>query len=140
MGVAFITKHTRFWMHKCLPNEMLPIYDSTFSFYVMRKGRNAQLKDLLAYWDAMIHKSSTEGVSLTALERAIFKYYRPGNPSKNTTFTVSNIYAAVRGLSDGIYAIDSDNRHIRQFKTDQLSEASELMESIKDNIAGQLWG
>ena len=76
LGVAFITKHTRFWMHKNLPEGMLPIYDSTFSIYVMKRGDNAQLRDLRAYWDVMIKKAEQEGISLAALERIIFNYYR----------------------------------------------------------------
>lgn len=75
MGIAFITKHSRFWMHKNLPDRMLPIYDSTFSHNVMGKGRNARLKDLIDYWRAMITKAEKEDVSLTALERQLFNYF-----------------------------------------------------------------
>lgn len=75
MGVAFITKHLRFWMHQNLPNSMLPIYDSTFSENVMLRGRTAKTRDLLPFWRAMIAKAEEEHVSLTALERQLFNYF-----------------------------------------------------------------
>ena len=75
MGVAFITKHARFWMHRNLPNDMLPIYDSTFSEHLMRK-RSTQLRDLPDYWRAMKAKADEEHVPLTALERQLFNYWR----------------------------------------------------------------
>lgn len=75
MGVAFITKHLRFWMHQNLPNSMLPIYDSTFSVNVMQRGRTAKTRDLLPFWRAMIAKAEEEHVSLSALERQLFNYF-----------------------------------------------------------------
>ena len=75
MGVAFITKHSRFWMHRNLPDMMLPIYDSTFSYNVMQRGRSANLKDLPDYWNAMVAKARQEGVSLTSMERQLFNYF-----------------------------------------------------------------
>lgn len=74
MGIAFITKHTRFWMHRNLPDSMLPIYDSTFSSKLMGK-KTTSVRDLLPFWRGMIHKAAQEGVSLTALERQLFNYY-----------------------------------------------------------------
>lgn len=76
MAVAFITKHSRFWMHQNLPNSMLPIYDSTFSSNVMQKGRTAYYRHLLPYWRGMLEKAEQEHVSLTSLERQLFNYYR----------------------------------------------------------------
>ena len=75
MNVAFITKHSRFWMHRNLPNEMLPIYDRTFSVSIMLRGAPARLVDLLDYWRAMVAKAERENVSLTSLERQLFNYY-----------------------------------------------------------------
>lgn len=75
MGVAFITKHVRFWMHRNLPEDMLPIYDSTFSEHIMQKGATAQQKDLLNYWQGMVAKAAQEQVSLSSLERQLFNYY-----------------------------------------------------------------
>lgn len=74
MAVAFITKHTRFWMHRNMPNNMLPIYDSTFSEHVMQRGRTANYRDLLPFWQAMVEKAQLENVSLTSLERQLFNY------------------------------------------------------------------
>ncbi len=76
MGVAFITKHVRFWMHRNLPDDMLPIYGSTFSKHIMQKGRTAQQKDLLNYWKGMVAKAAQEHVSLSSLERQLFNYYK----------------------------------------------------------------
>ena len=76
MNVAFITKHSRFWMHRNMPDQMLPIYDRTFSIHVMQKGPVAKKRDLLPYWRAMINKAKMEHVSLTALERQLFDYFR----------------------------------------------------------------
>ena len=76
MSVAFITKHSRFWMHRNMPDQMLPIYDSTFSLHVMQKGPMAKKRDLLPYWRAMINKAEMEHVSLTALERQLFDHFR----------------------------------------------------------------
>lgn len=75
MAVAFITKHTRFWMHRHLPNSMLPIYDSTFSTNVMHQ-RGTNIRHLLPYWRGMVAKAAEENVSLTSLERQLFNYYQ----------------------------------------------------------------
>lgn len=75
MGVAFITKHVRFWMHRNLPEDMLPIYDSTFSEHIMQKGKTAQQKDLLNYWQGKVAKAAQEQVSLSSLEKQLFNYY-----------------------------------------------------------------
>ncbi len=79
MGVAFITKHSRFWMHRNLPNCMLPVYDSTFSRYIMHAGTPARLVELPHFWQAMIAKAELEHVSLTALERQLFNHFRQAN-------------------------------------------------------------
>ena len=76
MGVAFITKHTRFWMHRNLPNDMLPIYDSTFSNHIMHRGNSATLRDLPIFWSGMIKKATEESISLTALERQLFNHFQ----------------------------------------------------------------
>ena len=76
MGVAFTTKHVRFWMHKNLPDNMLPIYDSTFSENLTHEGRYATIKHLKPFWIAMIKKSEETGIGLTSLERQLFNYYQ----------------------------------------------------------------
>ena len=75
MGIAFITKHTRFWMHRNLPDDMLPIYDSTFSTHIMACG-NATERDLPIFWHGMIQKATDENISLTALERQLFNHFQ----------------------------------------------------------------
>ena len=75
MDVAFITKHSRFWMHRNMHNNMLPIYDSTFSEYVMLQGPHANRGYLLHYWRIMKAKAENEHISLAALERQLFNYY-----------------------------------------------------------------
>ena len=76
MGIAFITKHTRFWMHRDLPNDMLPIYDSTFSKHIMHRGTNATKQDLPIFWSGMIQKAKQENIHLTTLERLLFNYFQ----------------------------------------------------------------
>ncbi len=75
MAIAFITKHTRFWMHRNLPENMLPIYDSTFSTNVMRKA-GTYYRHLLPYWRGMVAKAEMEDVSLTSLERQLFNHFQ----------------------------------------------------------------
>ena len=75
MGVAFITKHSRFWMHQKQPDNMLPIYDGTFSNNIMQQGSSAKMVHLLPFWRGMVEKAKLEHVSLTALERQLFRYF-----------------------------------------------------------------
>ena len=79
MAVAFITKHSRFWMHRNLPNNMLPIYDSTFAEKVMQKGTTAYYRHLLPFWRGMVAKAEKEHVSLTSLERQLFQHFQNTN-------------------------------------------------------------
>ena len=72
INVAFITKHTRYWLCRALDENALPIYDSIMAGYVMQ--RNADIKDLREYWDVMLAKSKQLGIGLVPLERQIFKY------------------------------------------------------------------
>lgn len=73
MGIAFITKHTRFWLYRTLGENALPIYDSIMANCVMRKNA-VEIKHLAEYWNVMIAKARQKGISLVALERRIFKY------------------------------------------------------------------
>ena len=75
LGIAFITKHVHFWTHKNLPDNMLPIYDSTFSRNITGEGQYATLHYLLQFWSAMRSKAKIEGIGLTRLERLLFSYY-----------------------------------------------------------------
>ena len=72
INVAFITKHTRYWLYRTLEGNALPIYDSIMAGYVMQ--RNADIKDLREYWDVMFAKSKQLGIGLVPLERQIFQY------------------------------------------------------------------
>lgn len=72
MGVAFITKHTRFWLSRPLGDDALPIYDSVMAKEVM--GLNIpDVKSIKEYWMVMKSKADRLGISLRALERQIFK-------------------------------------------------------------------
>ena len=84
MGVAFITKHTRFWMHRNLPDDMLPIYDSTFSNHIMHRGNSATLRDLPIFWRGMLQKATIENISLTALERQLFNHFQNPDDGRAT--------------------------------------------------------
>ena len=72
INVAFITKHTRYWLFRTLKENALPIYDSIMASYVMQ--RNADIKDLREYWKVMLAKAKQQGIGLVPLERHIFKY------------------------------------------------------------------
>ena len=84
MGIAFITKHTRFWMHRNLPDDMLPIYDSTFSNHIMHRGNSATLRDLPIFWRGMLQKATIENISLTALERQLFNHFQNPDDGRAT--------------------------------------------------------
>lgn len=73
MGVAFITKHTRFWLHRNLGYNAPPIYDSVMASCVMGK-KTAETKHLSEYWKVMVSKADHLGIGLIPLERQIFKY------------------------------------------------------------------
>lgn len=73
MNIAFITKHTRFWLRKTLKDNALPIYDRIMAVWVMRKSE-PQIKDLAEYWNVMISKAKSLSIGLVPLERHIFKY------------------------------------------------------------------
>lgn len=72
INVAFITKHTRYWLCRTLKENALPIYDSIMASYVMQKTVN--IKDLREYWEVMLAKAKQQGIGLVPLERHIFKY------------------------------------------------------------------
>ena len=73
MSVAFITKHTRFWLCRTLGDDALPIYDSIMADCVMRKNA-VDPKHLAEYWTVMLAKSKQLGIGVKQLERQIFKY------------------------------------------------------------------
>lgn len=73
MGVAFITKHTRFWLCRTLGDNSLPIYDSIMADCVMRKN-TVDPNHLAEYWTVMLAKAKQLGVGVKQLERQIFKY------------------------------------------------------------------
>ena len=75
MGVSFITKHTRFWLHKSLGEDnALPIYDSIMARYVMNK-EEALSKDLAEYWTVMEKKARSLRVGLVPFERQLFRFF-----------------------------------------------------------------
>ena len=71
MSVAFVTKHTHFWLTKNHGENALPIYDSVMSRTVMRTPLPKE-HDLKRYWRVMISKAEHLGISLSALERQVF--------------------------------------------------------------------
>ena len=72
INVAFITKHTRYWLYRNLELNALPIYDSIMANYVMQKA--IDIKDLQEYWEVMIAKANQLEIGLVPLERQIFKH------------------------------------------------------------------
>lgn len=75
-GVAFITKHTRFWLQKNNFNNPLPIFDSVMSWGLFKR-QNADITHLRHYWECMIKKAESlkNGMTLLALERQLFNYF-----------------------------------------------------------------
>ena len=73
LSVAFITKHTRYWLHSTLGMDALPIYDSIMAVQVMQRGV-PNVSDLSEYWKVMVAKAQQLGIGLVPLERQIFKY------------------------------------------------------------------
>ena len=73
IGVSFITKHTRYWLHKTLGDNTLPIYDSIMANYVMQK-KMPSIKHLAEYWNAMMKKATDLNITLNSLERQTFIY------------------------------------------------------------------
>lgn len=73
MGVAFITKHIRFWLYRNLGENTLPIYDSIMANYVMHRNY-PDTRHLAEYWEVMTAKARQLGIGLMPLERQIFKY------------------------------------------------------------------
>jgi hypothetical protein len=75
MGVSFITKHTRFWLHKSLGEQnALPIYDNIMANYVLGKD-SALCKDLAEYWTVMVNEAQRHQVGLVPFERQLFRYF-----------------------------------------------------------------
>lgn len=72
MGVAFITKHTRYWMYKSVKYDALPIYDSIMAKFIMKKN-SAEINQLKIYWNTMYEISKEKDINLMSLERQIFK-------------------------------------------------------------------
>lgn len=81
-GVAFITKHTRFWLVPRMGQDALPIFDSLMASNIMSMKYGANLSRLKEYWHAMIRKSKEEHVHLVPLERQLFKRFFDENESR----------------------------------------------------------
>lgn len=77
LGVAFLTKHTRFWLGKNNQKNALPIFDSIIANGLL--GSNATTEYLMHYWNCMMYKAKSEGLQLCTLERQLFNYYK-ANP------------------------------------------------------------
>ena len=75
MGVSFISKHTRFWLHKSLGEKnALPIYDNIMAKFVMGKD-SALCKDIAEYWTVMVIEAQRHQVGLVPFERQLFRYF-----------------------------------------------------------------
>ena len=74
LGIAFITKHTRFWLEKVLEDAAFPIYDSIMAINVMHLSGPTQ-RSLPIYWKAMRNEASRRQTAAIPLERKIFKNF-----------------------------------------------------------------
>lgn len=136
MGIAFATKHTRFWLSRSLGRDnVLPIYDSLMAKGIMKR-KNPSFGSLLGYWNAMKTKSNEERICLFDLERRLFRHFQTSrinqtelgqNPrisednggsnhwSKNLSFkiTKTQAYLDPSGLPNGITKLKFEfNNHI----------------------------
>ena len=120
MGVSFITKHTRFWLHKSLGEKnALPIYDNIMANFVMGND-SALCKDLAEYWTVMINEAQRNQVGLVSFERQLFRYFI----SSRMTY---------RGFSFKYYHGEQDNPFIDKNKNAAMWWSGEKLfyESIK---------
>jgi len=73
LGISFITKHVHFWSAVCRGDDALPIFDR-----IMAQGLGVRLDwgYLPAYWEEMQEKASSLDISVDALERQLFNYFK----------------------------------------------------------------
>jgi hypothetical protein len=73
LGLSFITKHVHFWTTVPRGGNALPIFDNIIA-------RGLKLRSnweyLPVYWKGMEDKSRKLGISMDALERQLFNYFR----------------------------------------------------------------
>lgn len=75
IGIAFITKHTKYLSLSNDQFPALPIYDSIMSKNIMGK-KYARKNELTMYWKAMIEECNLRNISLDFAERIIFNHFR----------------------------------------------------------------
>lgn len=75
IGISFITKHTRFWLHRTLGENALPVYDRVMATHVMTQN-SVRLVDLVPYWTQVVQKAQQEGTSIDNLERHLFVHWQ----------------------------------------------------------------
>ena len=119
LGVAFLTKHTRFWLQQNNYNNPLPIFDSVMSWGLFKR-ENADISSLKRYWRCMIDKaiSLNNKMTLLVLERQLFNYFpsiderKKKNNQKNTlststqTKTNSKIDRPIDNQTPSLYQIE----------------------------------
>ncbi len=73
LGLSFITKHVHFWTAVTRGDDALPIFDD-----IMARGLKLRPKweHLPIYWQGMEDKARRLGISVDALERQLFNYFR----------------------------------------------------------------
>jgi hypothetical protein len=78
LGLAFITKHTRYWTSQNKHLDILPIYDSVMSKGFLKED-NPRLRDLEVYWKTMLTYARNNNLTTEILERSLFNYFREIN-------------------------------------------------------------
>lgn len=73
LGLSFITKHVHFWTSVTRGENALPIFDD-----IMARSLKLRPKweHLPIYWQGMEDKARSLGISIDALERQLFNYFR----------------------------------------------------------------
>lgn len=89
LGVAFLTKHIRFWLEKNNSKNALPIFDSVMANGLF--GCNASTDLLMYYWKCMIEKAKLiDGMQLCILERQLFNYFKTNPKTQKKVLNVSS--------------------------------------------------
>lgn len=88
IGVAYITKHVRYWTWKLRGSNALPIFDSIISNGLYNE--DPKWDQMIYYWKDMIGKSKEIGIPACEIERQYFNIFRNNKKKQNHTKTKKN--------------------------------------------------
>lgn len=76
LGLSFITKHVRFWTGAVRGADAAPIFDAVMAWGL---GIAHSWRNLPEYWRGMAREAALQGISINALERQLFDFFRTTN-------------------------------------------------------------